>query len=72
MKSTDNKFVHSVLVPWQSQNLFWWNETCASIIEVFGLPGGKFTSHPTEDSMDFLFKSEKDAQLCRILISERI
>ena len=68
----DEDYTHLVSVPWQSQNNFWWNETCADILEVFGLPGGRFTSHPTEDKMDFYFKSEKDAELCRILLSEKI
>ena len=40
-----------------------WNETCAWAIEQFGLPGNRFTSHPTEDYMDFYFKDEKDAIL---------
>jgi len=39
---------------------------------VFGLPGNKFVSHPKPDSMEFYFKSKKDAELCKILLSERI
>jgi len=38
-----------------------WNETCAWAIEQFGLPGDKFTTHPTEDYMDFYFQNECDA-----------
>lgn len=70
--SMNNGYTHVVSIPWDSQGHFWWNEACADVLEVFGLPGDKFTSHPEMDRMDFLFKSEKDADLCRILLSERI
>ena len=47
-----------------------WNETCAMVLEVFGLPGNRFVYKPFEDFMTFTFKSKKDADLCRILLSE--
>jgi len=60
-----------VRVDWDNQNGFWWNETCALVVEVFGLPGNRYESHPDSDYMLFKFKSKKDADLCRILLSER-
>jgi hypothetical protein len=63
---------NNVYVHWDNQNGFWWNETCAMVLEVFGLPGGRYTSHPEQDVMKFTFKSKKDADLCRILLSERL
>jgi hypothetical protein len=68
----DQGHIHLVRLPWTGQSGAWWNEACADIMEVFGLPGDRFTSHPTADYMDFYFKSEKDAKLCRILVSEKI
>ena len=69
----DAGYVHIVKVPWQKhQQDIWWNESCASVIEIFGLPGDRFTSHPRMDSMDFYFKSKKDADLCRILLSHQL
>ncbi len=68
----ESGFAHKVSIPWQGQKEYWWNETCADILEVFGLPGGRFTSHPTTDKMDFYFKSKKDADLCSIMLSEKI
>jgi hypothetical protein len=65
-------YVHVISIPWQGQKNYWWNEACADIIEVFGLPGGRFTSHPSHDKMDFYFKSQKDADLCRIMLSEKL
>jgi hypothetical protein len=68
----DEGRVHIVSIPWRNQSNHWWNESCASVVEVFGLPGDRYSSHPSEDNMDFYFKSEKDANLCRILISEKV
>jgi hypothetical protein len=64
--------IHIVSLPWQGQDKYWWNEACADVLEVFGLPGDRFTSHPSTDKMDFYFKNERDAELCRILLSEKI
>lgn len=63
---------NEVAVLWDNQNGFWWNETCALVLEVFGLPGNRYESHPTENCMTFTFKNRKDADLCRILLSERL
>ena len=65
---TDN----TVTVVWDTQNGFWWNETCAMVLEVFGLPGDRYESRPEHDYMSFTFKNTKDAELCKILLSERI
>ena len=61
-----------VTVVWDNQNGFWWNETCAIVLEVFGLPGDRYETKPENDAMFFNFKSQKDADLCRILLSERL
>jgi hypothetical protein len=44
-----------------------WNEACAKVLEVFGLPGERFYYRPKEDYMIFIFKSVQDASRCRIL-----
>ncbi len=61
----------NIYVPWNNQDGFWWTETCAMVVQVFGLPGDRYDSHPEHDYMRFSFKSKKDADLCRILLSER-
>ena len=63
---------HEIVVAWHNQDNLWWNETCAMVLEVFGLPGNRFVYKPFEDFMTFTFKSKKDADLCRILLSERL
>ena len=67
-----NKDNNTVTVVWDNQNGFWWNETCAMVLEVFGLPGDRYESRPEHDYMSFKFKNIKDAELCKILLSERI
>jgi hypothetical protein len=47
-----------------------WNEACAKVLNVFGLPGNRFYYRPKEDYMIFIFKSIKDATVCRVLLSE--
>jgi hypothetical protein len=63
---------YTVKVLWDNQNGFWWNETCATVLEVFGLPGNRYVSKPEEDVMSFIFTNKKDADLCKILLSERL
>ena len=68
-----NKSKNTVTVAWDDrQTGFWWNETCAIVIEVFVLPGNRYESRPSHDAMLFNFKNQKDADLCRILLSERL
>ena len=70
---TDKNFPYSVKVDWHTgQGSIWWNETCALVLEVFGLPGNRFMYRPHMDYMVFEFASKKDENLCRILLSERL
>jgi hypothetical protein len=61
-----------VTVPWQNQSNVWWNQTCADIMEVFGLPGGRYQTEVSSKAMVFHFKNEKDAFMCRIMISDQL
>lgn len=64
---------HQVItVPWNNQSNNWWNETCADVLEVFGLPGQRFYYKPYPNYMTFTFKTKKDADLARILLSEKM
>jgi hypothetical protein len=63
---------HEIVVAWHNQDNLWWNETCAMVLEVFGLPGDRYVSKPEHDYMSFTFKNEKDASLCKILLSDRL
>ena len=64
----------TVHIPWNSKSEIMplWNEVTASIVEHFGLPGDKYTTELTEDSMNFIFHNEHDGLLCKILVSDYI
>lgn len=61
-----------ISVPWKNQPNIWWNETCADVVAHFGLPGDRYTTEINENEMKFFFKDERDALLCKIMISEKI
>lgn len=53
---------YTVRIPWRTGDTSEkWNETCAWTVEQFGLPGSRFTWHPTEEYMDFVFHNSRDA-----------
>lgn len=57
-----------VRIPWKvGDTVTDWNEVCARAIELFGLPGHKFTTKLTEDHLDFIFTDEKDAILFELV-----
>jgi hypothetical protein len=72
MQETIAGNLFEIQIPWHNQDNNWWNETCAVVVEVFGLPGERYTYHPQYEDMRFIFKSKKDAELCRILLSEKL
>ena len=45
------------------RNINNWNETCARAIELFGLPGEKYSCRFTKNFIEFWFLEEKDALL---------
>ena len=61
-----------VTLTWHNQNNDWWNNACADVLEVFGLPGNRFYYKPYFDHMIFTFKSKKDADLARVLLSDKL
>jgi hypothetical protein len=63
---------HIITLSWDNQSNTWWNQACADVLEVFGLPGHRYYYKPYPDYMKFTFKSKKDADLCRILLSDKI
>jgi hypothetical protein len=60
-----------ICIPWKGYHSnTWWNEICARIVDKFGLPGGKYTTEVSQNEMKFFFKDEREALLCKIMISE--
>ena len=53
---------HVVRILWRHNDTIpRWDDVCVWAIEQFGLPGERYTTHPVEDYMDFVFESSKDA-----------
>ena len=53
-----------VRMPWQKGGVTSdWNETCAIAIELFGLPGNKYSCKFSDEFIEFHFNDEKDAVL---------
>ena len=61
-----------VTVPWESKSNVLWNETCADIIEHFGLPGGKYSTEVSTEYMKFIFYDDRDALMCQLLVSDKV
>lgn len=61
-----------ITVKWHNQDEVWWNETCAMVLETFGLPGHRFHFTPHTDYMIFKFKTKSDSLMCRLLLSDRL
>jgi hypothetical protein len=47
-----------------------WTDPCTLIMDLFGLPGERYTTTITHKSIQFHFNEDKDAFMCRLLISE--
>ena len=49
-----------------------WNIIACVILEHFGLPGDKYVTGLNGECMMYHFKSEKDALMCKLLVSESL
>lgn len=60
------EYLYRVHVPWEEQEVIWWDEICVWAIEHFGLPGDKYITALTENYMDFVFADQRDAFIMRV------
>jgi len=65
LKLKKRQTVYSVRIPWTDSfgEIQRWDIISAWVLEKFGLPGDKFTTHPTENHMDFVFRNKHDAEI---------
>ena len=70
----ESAYHYHCTVPWQCQDnpMFYWDNLCAEAIELFGLPGDRYVTDISEQSMTWSFRSDKDAVLFRLKFSENI
>jgi len=69
---TDPKFAYPVRVNWGqgADTMLYWNELCASSIEMFGLPGDRFITDISAKAMTWTFRDDRDALLFKLKFSE--
>lgn len=53
-------------------NTYRWNEVTAQACELFGLPGDRYITDISEQSMTWSFRSDQDAVLFRLKFAESI
>jgi hypothetical protein len=57
--------VYKVKIDWRlgQDTTEWWNQTCAWVVEEFGLPGDRYKTEITGDYMIFDFDEKEDAAM---------
>ena len=63
---------NEVIITWQNQDKFCWDEACIKVLETFGAPGKRYMTTVSEDHLTFKFHSDHDATICRLVLSEYI
>jgi len=53
-----------------NDNIPHWDEVCIQAIELFGLPGERYITDISANSMDWIFKSQQDELLFRLKFSK--
>jgi hypothetical protein len=66
------EFAYSVTVNWGqgADTMQYWNELCASSIEMFGCPGDRFITDISAESMTWSFRDNRDAFIFKLKFSE--
>jgi len=72
LKMREPKYLYHCTVPWTDRHnpMFYWDDLCANAVELFGLPGDRYITDISEQSMTWSFRSDKDAVLFRLKFSE--
>ena len=68
------EYMYHCTVPWTDRKnpMFYWDNLCASAVELFGLPGDRYITDISEKSMTWSFRSDQDAVLFRLKFAEAL
>lgn len=68
------EYTHHCTVPWVDRKnpMFYWDTLCASAVELFGLPGDRYITDISEQSMTWSFRNDKDALLFRLKFGDAV
>ena len=71
MKSVANK-TYPIRIDWSIGDGYGepWNEICATVVEKFGLPGGKYTTEISNQYMIFHFREAEDFLIAKLTLGE--
>ena len=71
---TDPEYSHHCTIPWRDQAnpMFYWDQLCAEAVELFGLPGDRYITDISEQSMTWSFCTSQDAVLFRLKFGEAV
>lgn len=65
--------MNEIKISWKAgDTISGWSDLCARVIDQFGLPGGRYTTEVCTDWMSFKFEDNRDAFLCKIMLSEHL
>jgi len=66
----DKDFPYAGFIQWHNNSPIPWNEICAQVVELFGLPGDRYVTNVGLVSMGFMFKNQEDFLLFKLKWSE--
>jgi len=69
----DPEYTHSIrVVLYDNDDIPQWDEICMQAMELFGLPGGRYITDISANSMDWIFREADDALLFKLKFSEAV
>ena len=68
------EYVHHCTIPWVSRGnpLYYWDTLTANALELFGLPGDRYITDLSEQSMTWSFCDPQDAVLFKLKFGEAV
>ena len=68
----DPEYTYPVTVALYHNDIPHWDKICMEAMELFGLPGGRYITDLSDNSMDWIFRDQQDALLFKLKFSEVI
>jgi len=70
----DPNYIYHCTIPWRDQAnpMFYWDTLCADAVDLFGLPGDRYITDISEQSMTWSFNTSHDAVLFRLKFGEAV
>ena len=66
----DPEYTYPVTVALYYNDIPHWDKICMEAMELFGLPGGRYITDLSGNSMDWIFQDQQDALLFKLKFGE--